>query len=39
MLSKIAKDKDFLRAAEIIEIAEKNGRRLGFYEPDNDESI
>ena len=39
MLSKIAKDKDFLRAAEIIERAEKNGRRLGFYEPDNDESI
>lgn len=36
---KIAKDKDFLRAAEIIERAEKNGRRLGFYEPDNDESI
>lgn len=30
MLSKIAKDKDFLRAAEIIERAEKNGRRLGF---------
>ena len=39
MLSKIAKDKDFLIAAEIIEKAEKNGRRLGFYEPDNDESI
>ena len=39
MLSKMAKDKDFLRAAEIIERAEKNGRRLGFYEPDNDESI
>ena len=39
MLSKIAKDKDFLRAAEIIERSEKNGRRLGFYEPDSDESI
>lgn len=39
MLSEIAKNKDFLRAAEIIEKAEKNGRRLGFYEPDNDESI
>lgn len=39
MLSEIAKDKDFLRAAEIIEKAEKNGRRLGFYKPDNDESI
>ena len=39
MLSEISKDKDFLRAAEIIEKAEKNGRRLVFYEPDNDESI
>nr|DAL65280.1 MAG TPA_asm: hypothetical protein [Caudoviricetes sp.] len=39
MLSKMAKDKDYLRAVEIIERAEKNGRRLGFYEPDNDESI
>lgn len=39
MLSEIAKNKDFLRATEIIEKAEKNGRRLGFYEPDNDESI
>ena len=28
-----------LRAAEIIQKAEKNGRRLGFYEPDKDESI
>lgn len=39
MLSKIAKDKDYLRAAAIIERAEKNGRRLGFYEPEKDESI
>lgn len=39
MLSRMAKDKDYLRAMEIIEKAEKNGRRLGFYEPDNDESI
>lgn len=39
MLSKMAKDKDYLRAVEIIERAEKKGRRLGFYEPDNDESI
>lgn len=39
MLSKIAKDKDFLRAAEIIQKAERNGRRLGFYEQDKDESI
>lgn len=39
MLSKIAKDKDFLRAAKIIERAEKNGRKLGFYEPDSDECI
>lgn len=35
----MAKDKDYLRAVEIIERAEKKGRRLGFYEPDNDESI
>lgn len=39
MLSKIAKDKDYLRAAEIIQRAEKNGRTLGFYEPEKDESI
>ena len=39
MLSKIAKDKEYLRAAEIIQKAEKNGRILGFYEPDKDESI
>lgn len=39
MLSKIAKDKEYLRAAEIIQMAERNGRRLGFYEPDKDESI
>ena len=39
MLSKIAKDKDYLRAAEIIQRAEKYGRRLGFYEPEKDESI
>ena len=39
MLSKIAKDKDYLRAAEIIQRAERNGRRLGFYEPEKDESI
>ena len=39
MLSEIAKDKEYLRAAEIIQRAEKNGRRLGFYEPDKDESI
>ena len=39
MLNKIAKDKDFLRAAEIIQRAEKHGRMLGFYEPDKDESI
>lgn len=39
MLSKIAKDKEYLRAAEIIQKAEKNGRRLGFYEIDKDESV
>lgn len=39
MLSEIAQNKDFLRAAEIIQRAEKNGRRLGFYEPEKDESI
>lgn len=39
MLSEIAKDKEYLRAAEIIQKAERNGRRLGFYEPDKDESI
>ena len=39
MLSKIAKDKDYLRAAEIIQRAEKHGRMLGFYEPEKDESI
>lgn len=39
MLSEIAKNKDFLRAAEIIQKAEKHGRMLGFYEPDRDESI
>ena len=35
----MAKDKEYLRAAEIIQKAERNGRRLGFYEPDKDESI
>lgn len=39
MLSEMAQNKDFLRAAEIIQRAEKHGRMLGFYEPDNDESI
>lgn len=39
MLSEIAKNKEYLRAAEIIQKAERNGRRLGFYEPDKDESI
>ena len=39
MLSEIAKDKEYLRAAEIIQKAEKNGMILGFYEPDKDESI
>lgn len=39
MLSEIAQNKDFLRAAEIIQRAEKHGRMLGFYEPDRDESI
>lgn len=42
MLSEMAKDKEYLRAAEIIQRAERNGRRLGFYEPDKpdkDESI
>lgn len=39
MLSEMAKDKEYLRAAEIIQRAEKNGRRLGFYEPDKDEPI
>ena len=39
MLSEIAQNKEYLSAAEIIQKAEKNGRRLGFYEPDKDESI
>lgn len=39
MLSEIAKDKEYLRAAEIIQKAERNGRRLGFFEPFEDESI
>lgn len=39
MLSEIAKDKEYLRAAEVIQRAERNGRRLGFYEQDKDESI
>ena len=39
MLSEIAKDKEYLRAADIIQRAEKHGRMLGFYEPDRDESI
>ena len=39
MLSEMAKDKEYLRAEEIIQKAERNGRRLGFYEPDKDESI
>lgn len=33
MLSKMAQNEDFLKAAKIIERAELNGRRLGFYEP------
>lgn len=39
MLSEMAKDKEYLKVAEIIQRAERNGRRLGFYEPDKDESI
>ena len=39
MLSELAKNKDYLRAAEVIQRAEKHGRMLGFYEPDRDESI
>ena len=39
MLSEIAKDKEYLRASETIQKTEKNGRILGFYEPDKDESI
>lgn len=39
MLSEIAQNKEYLRAAEIIQKAEKHGRMLGFYEPDRDESI
>lgn len=39
MLSEMAKNKEYLKAAEIIQRAERNGRRLGFYEPDKDESI
>lgn len=39
MLSEMAKNKEYLMAAEIIQRAERNGRRLGFYEPDKDESI
>ena len=39
MLSEIAKDKEYLRAAQVIQRAEKHGRMLGFYEPDRDESI
>lgn len=39
MLSEMAKDKEYLKATEIIQRAERNGRRLGFYEPDKDESI
>lgn len=39
MLSEMAKDKEYLKAAEIIQRAERNGRRLRFYEPDKDESI
>lgn len=39
MLSEMAKDKEYLRAAEIIQRAERNGRRLGFFEPDKDETI
>ena len=39
MLSEIAQNKDYLRAAEIIQKAEKHGRMLGFYEPERDESI
>ena len=37
MLGEIAKDKEYLRAAEIIQKAEKNGRRLGFYKPEKEE--
>ena len=39
MLSEIAKYKEYLRAAEIIQRAERNGKRLGFYELDKNESI
>ena len=39
MLSEMTQNKEYLRAAEIIQRAERNGRRLGFYEPDKDESI
>lgn len=39
MLNEMAKDKEYLKAAEIIQRAERNGRILGFYEPDKDESI
>nr|DAE50309.1 MAG TPA: hypothetical protein [Bacteriophage sp.]DAT69026.1 MAG TPA: hypothetical protein [Bacteriophage sp.] len=35
----MAQNKEYLRAAEIIQRAERNGRRLGFYEPDKDESV
>nr|DAG25829.1 MAG TPA: hypothetical protein [Bacteriophage sp.]DAH37675.1 MAG TPA: hypothetical protein [Caudoviricetes sp.] len=35
----MARDKEYLKAAEIIQRAEKRGRMLGFYEPDNDECI
>lgn len=31
MLSRLAQDPEFLRAAKIIERAEKKGRQLGFY--------
>ena len=39
MLSEMAQNKEYLKAADIIQRAERNGRRLGFYEPDKDESI
>lgn len=40
MLSKIAKDLKFIEAARIIERAERNGRKLGFYDKyDDDESV
>lgn len=33
-LTEIAKDPAFIKASKIIERAERNGRKLGFYEPE-----